>query len=117
MRILILTKNILVEKDIQQKLQLLGHEVFVTTKYLKYYLEKEVNRKETSQFHLWIISKTVSDREADLVFSKYAGQPNNIFREVEEIAEEISPIGNESYSYLKENASITELREAIADAV
>lgn len=117
MRILILTKNILAEKDIQQKLQLLGHEVFVTTKYLKYFLEKEVSRKEINQFPLCIISKTVSDSETGLVISKFVGQPNSIFREVEEITEGMSPIGNESYIYLKENASITELREAISNAV
>ena len=111
MKILILTKTVLAEKDIQKKLQTLGHEVFVSSKYLRDYLENKLNRETVNYFSVCIISKTISESEANELFSKFNSQPYNFLREVEKIPEALV---NGSHSYVKENASIAELRETIA---
>lgn len=111
MKILILTKNILAEKSKQQKLQTLGHEVFVSSKYLKDYLEHDPDRKIINQFNVCVISKTISDRETNELFSKFHDQTYNFLREVEEIPEVLIA---ESHKYVLDNASLVELREAIA---
>lgn len=117
MRILIFTKNVLAEKNTQQKLQTLGHEVFVTKKYLQSYLEDRLSSRTISQFHICIISKTISDYEAREIFYKFNNQPYVFFREVEEIPEVAAQSVNDSYCYVKENASMVELREAIANTI
>lgn len=60
MQILILTKNVLAEYELQNRLQILNHEVFCSVRLLSL-LKKEIR---ISYFDLVILSNTLSDQEA-----------------------------------------------------
>lgn len=113
MRVLILTNNILTERDIQFKLQILGHEVYVSNLLLNKYLTKSID-ETINPFDLCIISKTVNNLEAKILAAELSRFNTKIFREVENIYFPKSGEKVDLYGYVSNEQSITELREAIA---
>lgn len=112
MRILILTNNVTSDRNLQSMLQVLGHEVFTTSRMLHLYLTTK-RFKTIKLFDLCIISKTVTNSEANQIVDSIGSISCRIFREVEEITE-----GNEIrkktlYKLLKSEQSLGDLREAL----
>ncbi|MGG5371633.1 hypothetical protein [Enterococcus sp. AZ196] len=112
MRVIILTNNVLVEEETQLMLQFLGHEVFITSKQLQYYLDFESNQS-IEIFDVCIISRTVSNREAERVAIKFSQSKCSVLREVEEINNDVDSSTNLPYRQMKTKQTITELREAL----
>ena len=113
--IMIITRNILVEQTLQQRLQHLGHEVFCTgieTCHAK--LQLLINF-----FDSIILSETLSNEESQLIIQQVesAEQSVEILRKVEtlpskEQSAEFADLGIQSY--LSIDASLEELREKYA---
>lgn len=113
--IMIITRNILVEQTLQQRLQHLGHEVFCTgieTCHAKLQLLIEF-------FDSIILSETLSNEESQLIIQQVESgeQPVEVLRKVEtlpskEQSAEFAELGVKGY--LSIDASLEELREKYA---
>ncbi|EOH93735.1 winged helix-turn-helix domain-containing protein [Enterococcus pallens] len=113
--IMIITRNILVEQQLQQRLQHLGHEVFCTgieTCHAQLRLLVEF-------FDSIILSETLSNEDAQLIIDQVESkeQPIEVLRKVEtlpskEQSSEFAKLGIKSY--LSIDASLEELREKYA---
>lgn len=114
MRVLILTKNVSTENETQKMLQILGHEVFTTSKMLDLYLSTGDTMTATL-FDLCIISKTISDYEANHLAAQLANRSCTVFREVERISDETIEYSKGPFKELKAKQTITDLREALAE--
>lgn len=116
-QVLILTKNILAEQKIQQKLQSLNYEVYCSANYLNN-LYKKVETFEFLKFFEYIIlSETICESEVTQLLPLLKEHSINIIRKVE------AKITETDQQYLKEkilNAiisnedSLDELRECLS---
>jgi Response regulators consisting of a CheY-like receiver domain and a winged-helix DNA-binding domain len=82
-RILVLTKNVLAEEMLTNKLQHLNYEVFCSTSILN---EIQMNGRVSdlvNHFPIIIIGETVSSYEMDLMLPKLKEHGQNILREVD----------------------------------
>lgn len=114
-KIMIITRNILVEQNLQQQLQHLGHEVFCTgidTCHFKLALFVEI-------FDSIILSETLSNEETQLILQQVnlEEQSIEVLRKVEilpskEQSAELTELGIDSY--LSICATLEELREKYA---
>lgn len=113
---LILTKNLLFEQPLQNRLQSLGYEVYCSKLLFdKLIYEFETNHQIERKFAAVIVSETISDTEAKQIFSnldkrccfirKTSAEPD----EVEQ--RRIREIG--FYDWISENQSMERLREYV----
>jgi hypothetical protein len=66
-------------------------------------------------FDLCIISKTISDYEANHLAAQLANRSCTVFREVERISDETIEYSKGPFKELKAKQTITDLREALAE--
>lgn len=115
-QILILTKNILAEQEIQQKLQFLNYEVYCSVTAFEYCNQYQKGMDFFSFFQYVILSESICESEITMLVPLLKKYPLNIIRKVEEKVTEVDQ------NYLKAehlNAiistedSIDELRECL----
>jgi len=82
-RVLVLTKNILAEEVITNKLQHLNYEVFCSTSILDDIQMNEHVSDLINHFPIIIIGETVSSYEMELMLPKLKGRGQSILREVD----------------------------------
>lgn len=117
-QIVILTRNITAEMPFQEKLQLLGYEVFCSNMILEALLQRR-NLNSLSIFKIVIFSESVSDEEVIQILSVL---PENIksFRIDEAIPEdEKKKVLEENglHNWLKAGMTMNELREALGNII
>ncbi|MGX7205701.1 helix-turn-helix domain-containing protein [Enterococcus pingfangensis] len=117
-RVLVLTKNILAEEIITNKLQYLNYEVFCSTSILD---ELQMNGRMTDlvdHFPIIIIGETISSYEMEWLLPKLSNRGQSILREVDH------PITENERAALKEHGlsgavqnsdSVESLREQLAE--
>lgn len=115
-QVLILTKNILAEQDIQQKLQALNYEVYCSAKTLENCI-REVNSSELfNHFQFIILSETICESEVMEIIQLIGDHSIRVIRKVEEKVTEMD------HQYLEEEVlhaiisnedSVDELRECL----
>lgn len=113
---LILTKNVLFEQKLQNQLQCLGYEVYCSKVIFEKLLYKIDVEQIDETFIAVIISETISDKEAQQLFSKL-GKTSYFFRktsfEPDEVEQEmIKEIG--FYDWISDSQPIDRLREYLA---
>lgn len=82
-QVLILTKNILVEEDIQKKLQLLSYEVYCSSKIFETYHQLPKIREFFNLFQYVILSETLCETEVMELIPFLSNYSINIIRKVE----------------------------------
>ncbi|MBM7712745.1 helix-turn-helix domain-containing protein [Enterococcus xiangfangensis] len=117
-RVLVLTKNILAEEIITNKLQYLNYEVFCSTSILD---ELQMNGRMTDlvdYFPIIIIGETISSYEMEWLLPKLSNRGQSILREVDH------PLSENDRAALKEHGvsgavqnsdSVESLREQLAE--
>lgn len=113
--ILILTKNLLVEKQIQEQLQQLNYEVWCSFQLLK---QVKKDPQVIDQFQVIIFSETVTNKEITDILSQLTSKKAILFRKFSvaptlEEQEQLREIG--VTEWLTEDISIDLLRECLAE--
>ncbi|EOH92042.1 winged helix-turn-helix domain-containing protein [Enterococcus pallens] len=113
--ILILTKNLLVEKQIQEQLQQLNYEVWCSFQLLK---QVKKDPQVIDQFQVIIFSETVTNKEITDILSQLTSKKAILFRKFSvaptlEEQEQLREIG--VTEWLTEDISIDVLRECLAE--
>lgn len=118
-QVLLLTKNILSNQTLQEKLQQLNHEVWCSAQ-----LVDQVQRFGTpptviQQFQIVIFSKTICDYETESLLDFFSRYPIGVLREVEIMpsAEEQAKWQEQGlHDWLLEEESLISLREKLAQS-
>ncbi|QZO08536.1 winged helix-turn-helix domain-containing protein [Enterococcus raffinosus] len=117
-RVLVLTKNILAEEIITNKLQHLNYEVFCSNSILD---EIQMNGRVpdlVNHFPIIIIGETISSYEMELMLPKLKGRGQSILREVDHYfnEEERALLSEQGLSGIVQNSdSVEVLREQLAE--
>ncbi|MGL9729337.1 winged helix-turn-helix domain-containing protein [Enterococcus sp. DIV0756] len=117
-RILVLTKNVLAEEMLTNKLQHLNYEVFCSTSILN---EIQMNGRVSdlvNHFPIIIIGETVSSYEMDLMLPKLKEHGQNILREVDHPLSEKEQTLLEAQGLrgaVQNSDSVESLREQLAE--
>lgn len=82
-QVLILTKNVLVEKEIQKKLQLLSYEVYCSSKIFETYHQLPKMREFFNLFQYVILSETLCETEVMELIPFLSNYSISIIRKVE----------------------------------
>lgn len=115
-QVLILTKNILAEQDIQQKLQALNYEVYCSARVLENTIRQEESQEFFNYFQYIILSETICESEVMEIIQHIKNHSIRIIRKVEEKVTEMD------HQYLEEEVlhaivsnedSVDELRECL----
>jgi DNA-binding response OmpR family regulator len=110
MKIIVLTKNILAEQQLQVELQLLGYEVFVSSSLLNYSLFSTLSIELMKTFDLVLLSENLANAEVRQLVSNLTGLEKTIIRiSNSQAKEEIDHV-----QYVSTNNSIDQLRETLA---
>ncbi|WP_265460129.1 winged helix-turn-helix domain-containing protein [Enterococcus sp. HY326] len=116
--IMILTKNILVESELEQKLKSLGYEVFSSSQIFNEIL-LGFKIKITPIFNLVIISSSISEEEVETILS--IGFQNVRFLRLENFEGDDNALIESqkchSIDYIDEDCSLKTLREALSKKV
>lgn len=115
-QVLILTKNILAEQEIQRKLQALNYEVYCSTKVLEACRQQSEVPSIFQNFHYIILSETLCESEVIHIIQQIKDRSLRILRKVE------SKVTEMDHQYLEEELlhaiisnedSVDELRECL----
>lgn len=116
-RVLVLTKNILAEEMITNKLQHLNYEVFCSTSVLDELQRKQEVPGLVDHFPIIIIGETISSYELERLMPKLTGRGQSIFREVDHsLSEDEQALLNEQglTGAVQSSDSVELLREQLA---
>lgn len=116
-QVVILTKNITADLELQNKLQLLGNEVFCSSQLLDKLLNKQ-GKVHLSLFKVVIISSTVSNDEIKVLLPWLPLENNEVFRVDQETPSE-SDLEKWHWlgliRWLHQGSSLQKLREELAN--
>ncbi|MHC5247241.1 winged helix-turn-helix domain-containing protein [Enterococcus sp. LJL90] len=126
-RVCILTKTIMAEAELQNKLQVLGYEVFVSSQLLELFLD-DIGIESLKIFKTIIFSETVCDQEVQKIFQTISRYRIRVFRMDGNEAEYLDTtiIENEmpvrlpakiSLNALREELSRPQIRETMPDVI
>ncbi|MGM0216418.1 winged helix-turn-helix domain-containing protein [Enterococcus sp. AZ109] len=115
--ILILTKNLLVERRLQEQLQYLNYEVFCSTIMFHKLLKKGNHSLLVRDYRAIIFSETISNDEVCRLLNNLKGEEKIIFRKFPELPEEqeeeeLTQLGISQWIW--EEQSLNVLREKLA---
>ncbi|MGM0214799.1 helix-turn-helix domain-containing protein [Enterococcus sp. AZ109] len=116
-RILLLTKNVLSEQELLQKLQRLNFEVFSSSSTLHSLIVSESSAGLADYFSVIILSETISCREVQEILPHIVKEGRLIFRKADRsfVEEEKNILGQEQITeWIHSDASAEEIRELIA---
>lgn len=114
--ILLLTRNVLVEQELQKKLQGLGYEVYCSSDIFDLLIYQQ---KSTSLFHFFqsvILSETICEAEVQRFVSVLKDYPISIIRKVDEsmtVTDQKYLEDNQINAIITTNDSVDELRECL----
>lgn len=112
-QILLLTKNILTEHNLQHRLQALNHEVYCTSESLRK-LQTTMDHSLLHHFDIVILSETLCYDEVASICSLLKELPIDLFQVVEQIPKEDTSVTLEiQKKWLKKEATLEELRESL----
>lgn len=115
-QVLILTKNILVEQEIQRKLQNLNYEVYCSAKFFEHCTQQLQDLEFLKFFQFVILSETICESEVTKMISLLKNESIHLIRKVE------ANVTEKDHTYLEEELlqaiisnedSIDELRECL----
>ncbi|MBO0454751.1 winged helix-turn-helix domain-containing protein [Candidatus Enterococcus murrayae] len=113
-QVLILTRNILSDGDLQEKLQYLNYEVLCSSSLLDYLIQNQAYPDLMNHFQFIIFSETVSNTEINFLLPLFEAKKNLLFRKVGEATE------SEELVTIKEvttiNLGMDSLREKLMDS-
>lgn len=116
-RVLILTKNILTERELQNKLQLLNYEVYCSTKLFDECLQQDYKSDFFKLFQFVILSESISEFELTKLTTCFKHLPMSIIRKVgtkvTEIDQHYLEIGLLN-AVISTKDSLDELRECLS---
>ena len=116
-RVLVLTKNILTERELQNKLQLLNYEVYCSTRLFNECIEQEYTLDLFQLFQYVILSESISDSELVKLTNFFKPLSLSIIRKVgtkvTEIDQHYLEIGLLN-AIISINDSLDELRECLS---
>lgn len=116
-RILLLTKNVLSEQELLQKLQRLNFEVFTSSSTLHLLLAEDEGASLAEYFSIVILSETISCHEVDSLLPRLVKEGRLIFRKADRsfVDEEKSILSQEQITgWIHSDASTEEIRELIS---
>ncbi|EOH94886.1 helix-turn-helix domain-containing protein [Enterococcus pallens] len=116
-RILLLTKNVLSEQELLQKLQRLNFEVFASSSTLELLLAGDEGAELAEYFSVIILSETISCHEVESILPRLVNDGRLIFRKADRsfVEEEKSILNQEQITgWLHSDASTEEIRELIS---
>lgn len=116
-RILLLTKNVLSEQELLQKLQRLNFEVFPSSSTLHLLLTEDEGADLAEYFSIVILSETISCREVENLLPRLVKEGRLIFRKADRsfVDEEKSMLNQEQITgWIHSDASTEEIRELIS---
>ncbi|MEO1768424.1 helix-turn-helix domain-containing protein [Candidatus Enterococcus ferrettii] len=116
-RILLLSKNVLSEQELLQKLQRLNFEVFTSSSTLHSLIAGDPGADLADYFSVVILSETISCREVQTVLPRLVKEGRLIFRKADRsfVEEEKSILSQEQITdWMYSEASTEEIRELIA---
>lgn len=82
--VLVLTRNILNEQDLESKLKRLGNEIFTTKIILDLCLEEKLKCDFLSNFHFVLLSETIGNAEIEKLVNALRKYPTVIIRKTDE---------------------------------
>ncbi|MFR3686130.1 MAG: hypothetical protein ACLTXM_13970 [Enterococcus sp.] len=85
--VLILTRNILSDGELQEKLQYLNYEVFCSSSLFEYLIQHQMYPDLMNHFQIIIFSETVSNAEINFLSPLFEGKKNLLFRKIGEESE------------------------------
>lgn len=88
-QILLLTKNVLNEKDFENQLKKLGNEVYTSTELLEACIHDELHQDFLSMYQFVLLSETIENAEIDKLTSALEKYPIVIIRKTDEQLNEI----------------------------
>lgn len=115
-QVLILTKNILAEQEIQRKLQALNYEVYCSSKIFEDSIQQVESLELFKYFQYLILSESMCESEVMEIIHRMGDHPINIIRKVEAKVTEVD------HQYLEQEVlraiisnedSVDELRECL----
>lgn len=116
-RVLVLTKNILTERELQNKLQLLNYEVYCSTKLFNECIEQKYNLDLFKLFQYVILSESISESELTKLTTFFKPLSLSIIRKVgtkvTEIDQHYLEIGLLN-AIISTKDSLDELRECLS---
>lgn len=84
MQILLLTKNVVVEKELQKKLQEINHEIFCSERLLEIVGMAHIRDGINKMFDIIILSQTLNNDDVDHVIEKIGNYHVPLLREISE---------------------------------
>lgn len=85
--VLILTRNILSDGELQEKLQYLNYEVFCSSSLFEYLIQHQNYPELMNHFQFIIFSETVSSAEINFLLPLFEGKKNLMFRKTGEVSD------------------------------
>lgn len=114
-KILILTSNLLAETALQQDLQKMNYEVFLSTSILKSLLKKSVSPRLLESFPVVILSEYLSEKEVHSVMAVLAKQNKLVIRRTMSETQKVSEQEPVSYLWSFPHQPLIELKQQIED--
>lgn len=111
--VLILTRNILSDGELQEKLQYLNYEVFCSASLFDYLIQRQTYPELMNHFHIIIFSETVSNAEINFLLPLFEGRKNLLFRKTGE-ASDVDELLN-TKEIVTINLTMDSLREKLMD--
>ena len=113
MKILFLTKNILAEQQLQEQLQMLGYEVFVSSSEFNKGLRCSFSEEIMNCFDIIILGENLANNEVKILLSNLIETEKMVIRiSSSQVKEEI-----EQVHYINTANSIDQMREKLASSV
>lgn len=85
--VLILTRNILSDGELQERLQYLNYEVFCSSSLFEYLIQNQTYPELMNHFQIIIFSETVSNAEINFLLPRFENKKNLLFRKVGEVSD------------------------------
>lgn len=112
--VLILTRNILSDGELQEKLQYLNYEVFCSASLFDYLIQQRSYPELMNHFHIIIFSETVSNAEINFLLPLFEGRKNLLFRKTGEASETDELLNTKEIVTI--NLTMDSLREKLMDS-
>ncbi|MGL9727702.1 winged helix-turn-helix domain-containing protein [Enterococcus sp. DIV0756] len=112
--VLILTRNILSDGELQKKLQYLNYEIFCSSSLFEYIIQEQKYPEMINHFQFIIFSETVSSAEIKFLLPVFENRKNLLFRKTVEDAESEEVISTGKLTVI--NLTMDSVREKLMEA-
>lgn len=112
-RVLFLTKSVSAEKDLEDKIRHLGHEVLCSMSLLETTKKHALPKSFLDTFQIVILSETLSNQEIKVILEDISLSSLGIIQLIEDSLTEEAQQGKK-VTYMSSEASLSELREALS---